>query len=699
MAAVPPVAPAGPAAPAAPVLPTGPPSWRELFTSADRIFIEPTVDYATLSVALFASAEAPDILLSRVESLAQRSPVIVALVTDEEPERISLLKNPRRFTGSLANPSPLDGLVFGFSGPDSRTLAAVHLPTAAFETSAAYNVLDDPAAIRAGLEALPPDQTFHAYVNAGTPDMTNSGCRRALVLPMPWYAELAAHPDGISLKDFYDQFLATLPAAERPNYIDTFTWWRHAASRAAGAGARERSGLQVPTAQVLPTALRATREGWARTEVDRILAGLRAAPPPLTDTTFAEAFQNLRADLALQHAAREARELAQFADREAREDRRDAEQTFEGRFGAAKLEEVLRLLNLASQDDLPDTLRALARNKKKSDDQLVLQMAIDERASAPASAADEYTKPQLSTHIIDLFRSYAWAATGDELSDGITPFNITFVSEPASKAVAAKVQRLVTVESGGTAMSYSDAEKFLKNDASFPVDTTACGFRLAAHSVLVDIMMGPTAPFAVAYRQCVQALQSNLQLSLKLHYGETGGGAYHMALRIMYWLTQQFLYYLSERKFNRDPAIPDFQALTRHTLTKTLDGFLGQLPATWLEHVQPAAATVTTAKATSKTDKAKGAHTPVTNTNYNNAIKKRWEAGAFASIKAMLDAHAADTEVKLPKFGADDACLSWLLKGRCFADCPRVNTHKQAAQPIVAQTHALLDACGVAPSN
>ena len=95
----------------------------------------------------------------------------------------------------------------------------------------------------------------------------------------------------------------------------------------------------------------------------------------------------------------------------------------------------------------------------------------------------------------------------------------------------------------------------------------------------------------------------------------------------------------------------------------------------------------------------RGAHTPVTNTNYNNAIKKRWEAGAFASIKVMLDAHNTDTELKLPKFGTDDACLSWLLKGRCFADCPRVHTHKQAAQPIIAQTHTLLDACGVASSN
>ena len=132
-----------------------------------------------------------------------------------------------------------------------------------------------------------------------------------------------------------------MPVANRLNYVDTFTWWRHAASRAAGAGARELSGLQVPTAQVLPTAQRASREGWARTEVERILAGLRTLPPPLTDNTFMAAFQNLRTDMAAQHAAREARELAQFADREAREERRDAEQTFEGRFGSAKLEEVL----------------------------------------------------------------------------------------------------------------------------------------------------------------------------------------------------------------------------------------------------------------------------------------------------------------------------------------------------------------------
>ena len=51
-----------------------------------------------------------------------------------------------------------------------------------------------------------------------------------------------------------------------------------------------------------------------------------------------------------------------------------------------------------------------------------------------------------------------------------------------------------------------------------------------------------------------------------------------MGLRILYWLMQQFLYFLSQRKFGRDLLLPDFDGLMRHTHTKTLDGFLGKLP-------------------------------------------------------------------------------------------------------------------------
>ena len=67
--------------------------------------------------------------------------------------------------------------------------------------------------------------------------------------------------------------------------------------------------------------------------------------------------------------------------------------------------------------------------------------------------------------------------------------------------------------------------------------------------------------FAVAYWQCVQNLWAHFELSLHVHYGELGEGAYHIGLHILYWMTQQFLYYLSECKFGQDLPLPDFAGL------------------------------------------------------------------------------------------------------------------------------------------
>ena len=67
-----------------------------------------------------------------------------------------------------------------------------------------------------------------------------------------------------------------------------------------------------------------------------------------------------------------------------------------------------------------------------------------------------------------------------------------------------------------------------------------------------------------------------------------------MALRILYWLTQQYLYFLTERKFGRNPSLPAFSTLLQHLHTKMLDGFLGRLPASWMEQVAPSVTTALT---------------------------------------------------------------------------------------------------------
>ena len=204
----------------------------------------PNIPYGVVSTAFFSLPDPPVVLLNKLEWTALESPVMVALVLDKDPDWITLLKSSRCFVDSLVHPTPLDRLIYGFSGPDARMLAAIHIPASAFEITAVYSVLDDAAAICLGLEGLPEDQVCHPYVNVGTPNMTNSACRRSVLLPTQWHAQLSKdHPHSITLKAFYNTFLLPLQAITGQPYTDVQTWWRHAAMRSGPAGAQARSGL------------------------------------------------------------------------------------------------------------------------------------------------------------------------------------------------------------------------------------------------------------------------------------------------------------------------------------------------------------------------------------------------------------------------------------------------------------------------
>ena len=87
------------------------------------------------------------------------------------------------------------------------------------------------------------------------------------------------------------------------------------------------------------------------------------------------------------------------------------------------------------------------------------------------------------------------------------------------------------------------------------------------------------------------------------------------------------------------------------------------------------------------------------NMNYVISMKKCWLASGLSNLQAMLQAHSGDRAPWVPKMGNQEACLSWIIKGRCFANCPRVATHKQVNQVLVVQVHMLMDVCGVPTSN
>lgn len=96
-----------------------PPTWEELFSSTDRALSPPMVPYTVLSAAIFNSANPPEVLLNKLEHTALESPVILTLVSNEDPSWVTLLKNLQCFVGNLLHPTALDGLFYGFLGPDA----------------------------------------------------------------------------------------------------------------------------------------------------------------------------------------------------------------------------------------------------------------------------------------------------------------------------------------------------------------------------------------------------------------------------------------------------------------------------------------------------------------------------------------------------------------------------------------------------
>ena len=173
------------------------------------------------------------------------------------------------------------------------------------------------------------------------------------------------------------------------------------------------------------------------------------------------------------------------------------------------------------------------------------------------------------------------------------------------------------------------------------------------------------------------------------------------SLRIMSWLTWQFLYFLSQWKLGAAPSLPPIDMLLQHTQTKTLDGFLGCLLVSWLEQVKPANQKSSGGTSSSNKSSIISKGSRVTNANWTASIKKHWEVANLVSLNKMLEAKDPNATTPLPKFGDMEACLSWLIKGRCFDNCQHVSmTHKQAGAAImVTQVHTLLNACGIPVSN
>ena len=195
-ALIPPTTGGLPAIPTIPAVPAGPPSWHEVYMSANRLYNEPDEDFGVLFAALFATTNAPDFILSKVkaQTCLAHSPII-SLISNEDPPARAEDHAPQESTPCHWKPcesKSLDGLVYGFTGAGAMNLVAFQIPASTlFKTSMAYNdVLDDAMAIQVGLDTpyLPTKPSMPTSV------LEQLTCKcMTIILSISWYMDLAGY--------------------------------------------------------------------------------------------------------------------------------------------------------------------------------------------------------------------------------------------------------------------------------------------------------------------------------------------------------------------------------------------------------------------------------------------------------------------------------------------------------------------------
>ena len=187
---------------------------------------------ATRSALVRRQASAPD-TQAGLAALSTRAPIVLALVTDAEPDHVYIGHSLTVFPADITDPTALDGHMIALVGDALASSVPVALP-AAFFTRTAGTYAETTALIRSatGHAATPP--VWRTGPHTATTANTNSlRTRPAMVMPpgISAYALSQAPADGrYSLLGFYNEFLAAPLASTDAAVVAAITpleeWWR-----------------------------------------------------------------------------------------------------------------------------------------------------------------------------------------------------------------------------------------------------------------------------------------------------------------------------------------------------------------------------------------------------------------------------------------------------------------------------------------
>jgi len=598
--------------------------------------------------------------------------------------RIYCVHTPTRYVASLdGTSSAWDDLCFAFLGD----LVQGQITNVLFHENA-FEAISAPAYtqeyILAHLEEFTNETPLLPPVLPDEPNTEAINTRRLMYLPAA-YVPLFLNPGGYTLRQAWDRLYPALSQRQELIICRSLLHWLQAASTGTAlVNPQEIGDPLVALPVVAPPADKNLLT--QRTQIlHTLLPGLLAPPQTLelALSQMATAIITQTNENKLVRAQKEAEDL---------------EPKLPSKRFTVTLPVLLEYLQIADEANLPDIWHKWANCTKRQEFQ-VLRDALE--AYARSTQALSASVPVVSAKLVqDLLNFNFVGDSADDIKLGFHPFIITD-GNAEHRQINREVARLYGyLQTGDTSVSLTDLENLqVKEIRSVPLSYWELEKTLGSFGNLMGVVLGPQHPLHVAYTAMWKMLQSGLRddLHAALEYR-----SYVKPAHVLRSIQLQFYTWFNHRRNRLTPPQPDFTTMLNQIIMQIY--VLPHLPPplyalAYPKKTHPASdgsipglipggsasgssSSGSSAGFSSDASTISGITTPTTKPppSGRGSYITNLQPNATITAQDKPNIKLKDIISNAPPPKMDDGtelCLSYHLRGGCWSNCRRANTHAQ----------------------
>ena len=321
-------------------------------------------------------------------------------------------------------------------------------------------------------------------------------------------------------------------------------------------------------------------------------------------------------------------------------------------------------------------------NSTKAERRVALQAALDERVNSGLGASR--VTPLATKELYEiLFQAHLASHTheAEDLTKGLSPFTCGYQVGERDQDVAVQAHCFDQVLLGHTNPTLAEQETLRTKDLPLPLTIYQFTTQLGCFSTVMDVVLGETHPAAVTLRNFCLTEWPNLEHSLQGMPDDAGPYLPSMLL----WFHKRFGAYFRGLLSGRPLPVPRLELFTEliefqsfHNLPPMPRRYIRAPPTATLITPNPIEDTAPTAGPTGDSGPRQDPGQRVTNPN---PVTQFTEAYASAGRRIADLRGSAPSTTDRATGTLVELCLSYHLRGACYANCQRASTHRNLSAP------------------